>query len=676
MGLLGLALAGSISLTYAQGVSVLWAKNMGGGGADYGNAVAVDQQGNVYVTGYYNNTGDFNPGSGTLSLTSAGSQDVFITKLDAAGNLVWAKSMGGSGADQGYGIAVDQQGNVYTTGYFSGTADFDPGAGTANLVSSGGVDIFVSKLDANGNYVWAKGMGGSGWDQGAAIALDMAGNVYTTGYFQYTADFDPGPGVFNPTAFGGFDIFVSKLDQAGQFVWAKSMGSTGGDFGNGIAVDPAGNVLTTGFFQGVADFDPGIGTANLTGAGSYDIFVSKLDAAGGYKWARSMGGSNPDQGYAIATDAAGNVYTTGYFSNTVDFDPGVGTANLSSAGGADIFVSKLDSAGHHVWARQMGGSDADYGYAIKADASGNVYTMGYYNSTADFDPGGGVANLTSAGVDDIFVSKLNGAGNYRWAKSLGGWGNDYGFGMTIDHSGSVYSTGLFNGTADFDPGPGTLNLNSDVGGHIYVQKMYCTDTSSGTVTATSCDSIVLNGIAYTASGTYTQVLTNAAGCDSTLRISLTIHHITPAVITAAGSVLSVAGTYTSYRWFWNNILISGATANTYTATRNGNYTVVVTDANGCTDTSQVYNVTGLGIGNRNEIAQQIRIYPNPAQEELHIQAPLPVQVCITSIEGKLILQEKNAETLSLRELSEGIYLIRISSKEGNLLKVEKLIKTK
>jgi hypothetical protein len=160
----------------------------------------------------------------------------------------------------------------------------------------------------------------------------------------------------------------------------------------------------------------------------------------------------------VVTDSSGNVYTTGFFSGTVDFDPGAGTANLTSAGSDDSFISKLDSGGNYVWAKQLGGISAELAIGISVDSSGNVYTTGTFQGTADFDPGAGTANLTSAGGDDSFISKLDSSGNYVWAKQLGSTGADVAYGVSVDSSGNVYTTGFFSGTVDFDPGAGTANL--------------------------------------------------------------------------------------------------------------------------------------------------------------------------------------------------------------------------
>ena len=463
-----------LSVTKTQAQNFAWAKSMGSTANDSSRSIAVDAAGNVYTTGFFAGTVDFDPNAGVSNLTAAGGEDIFVIKLDATGNLVWAKAVGGvTGSDRGYGISVDAAGNVYTTGFFAGTVDFDPNAGVSNLISvSGSSDIFVSKLDTNGNLIWAKAMGGTSGDIGFGISVDAAGNVYTTGQFQGTVDFDPNAGVSNLTAVGSNDIFVSKLDATGNLIWAKAMGGTSSDSGNGIAVDAAGNVYTTGNFAGTADFNPNAGVSNLTSAGSTDIFVSKLDTTGNLVWAKAMGGTTADVGYAMSTDTVGNVYTTGNFAGTADFDPNAGVSNITAAGGNDIFVSKLDTAGNLVWAKAMGSSTAnDIGLGISSDAAGNIYTTGNFGGTADFDPNIGVSNITVAGSIDIFVSKLDTAGNLVWAKAMGGTSFDVGYAISTDAAGNVYTTGYFQGTGDFDPNAGVYNLTSVGAQDIFVHKM-------------------------------------------------------------------------------------------------------------------------------------------------------------------------------------------------------------
>ena len=264
----------------------------------------------------------------------------FSTKAQV--NFQWAKGMGGTFPEEGRSVIVDGSGNVYTTGHFEGTVDFDPNGGVFNLTSTGYRDIFISKLDASGNFIWAKNIGATNLNYGFSILTDVGGNVYTTGFFDGTADFDPGIGVFNLISTGGLDSFISKLDANGNFIWAKSWGA---DVSFSIAFDAIGNIYTTGYFQGTADFDPGAGVFNLTAIGIYDVSISKLDAIGNFIWAKSMGGpSSANAGNSITIDASGNVYTTGSFENTVDFNPGAGVFNLTAVGSYDIFIHKMSQS--------------------------------------------------------------------------------------------------------------------------------------------------------------------------------------------------------------------------------------------------------------------------------------------------------------------------------------------
>ena len=443
----------------------------GGVGNEFSESTVVDSTGNIYTTGRFANTVDFDPGVGTSNLTSAGSSDVFVSKLDASGNLLWAKSFGAAAADAGLSIAVDSTGNVYTTGFFASTVDFDPGAGTTNLTTAGSSDVFISKLDASGNLVFAKRFGGGISDLGYSIAVDSTGNIYTTGFFQDTVDFDPSAGTTNPTTAGLSDVFISKLDASGNLVFAKRFGAAEADAGRSIALDSTGNIYTAGYFEQTVDFDPSAGTTNLTSAGRSDVFVSKLDSSGNLVFAKRFGAAETDVGLSVAVDSTGNVYTTGYFEQTVDFDPGAGTTDLTTGGGSDVFVSKLDASGNLVFAKRFGGSNDDGGISISVDSNGNIHTTGYFEERVDFDPGAGTSNLTSAGGTDVFVSKIDSSGNLLLAKSFGGTANDVGRSITFDSTGNIYTTGEFAGTVDFDPGTGTTNLISAGGNDVFILRL-------------------------------------------------------------------------------------------------------------------------------------------------------------------------------------------------------------
>jgi len=654
--------------SFGQTVGIQWVRPFSGSGNAHGHSIAVDASGNVYTTGYLTGTADFDPGAGTASLTSTGGQDIYVHKFDANGNFLWAKSMGGLSNDEGLSVAVDASGNVYTTGYFEGTVDFDPGPGVSNLVTSGSYyDIFIQKLDANGNFVWVKQIGSTLADAGNSIAVD-AGHVYITGFCPSngTVDFDPGPGTYNLPG-DQSPIFVLKLDLNGNFVWAKGMGGISSDEGQSVSVDASGNVYTAGHFAGTCDFDPGTGTYSLSSP-AMDIFVQKLDANGNFVWARSMGGTMNDEANDIVVAPSGNVYITGIFRDTADFDPGPGLYKLGSAGSTDIFIQKLDVNGNFVWAGSFGAPGQDHGKSIAIDASENVYANGYFGQTIDFDPGPGTHNLTATAAD-LYILKLDQNGNFVWARNTEGSSADYGFSIAVSGA-NIYTTGNFSGTTDFEPGTGTYNLTS-LGQDAYVMKLgtcqvngtdvktacgnytwidgntYASSNTTATytfpggsvngcdsivtlnltinqpttstITQTACGSYTLNGQNYTTSGTYTQTLTNAQGCDSTITLNLTIKQPTTSTITQTacgsytlnGQTYATSGTYTQTltnaqgcdSTITLNLTIKQPTTSTITQTACGSYTLngqtyatsgtytqMLTNAQGC-DSTITLNLT-------------------------------------------------------------------------------------
>jgi hypothetical protein len=457
----------------AQNETFDWAGSIGGGSYDLGSAITTDAAGNVYSTGAVQGSAiDMDPGPLGSFVVANGGYDTYVHKVDANGYLEWAKTFGGTQNDVGLDIALDPSGNILVTGHFFGTTDFDPGAGVTQLSSNGDRDIFILKLDANGDFLWARSFGEDDDDFGQSIATDANGNVIVTGKFQGTVDFDPGSGTTNLTSNGIEDAFILKLDGDGNLLWANSIGGPGNDRGQAVTTDANGNIYTTGTFIATVDFDPGVGVQELsTGGAIFDVFIQKLDTDGNLVWAKVMGGSNWDFGHGIAVDASENVYTTGYFNNTVDFDPGPGTANLSSNGGADIFVQKLDANGDFLWVKSMGGSSDDKGNAIAVSPNGNVFTTGEFGSSVDFDPGSGTNILSAGGYTDIYIQKLAPNGDFLWAEKFGAVSSDIGQGIHVDDDESIYSTGYFGSTVDFDPGPGTTSLTA-VGGdsEIYILK--------------------------------------------------------------------------------------------------------------------------------------------------------------------------------------------------------------
>ena len=374
--LLTTLMLGSLLRSDAQDLG--WAAQLGGTLFDHAYAVMTDDSGHVYTTGSFEGFADLDPGPAFNVFLSAGDVDVFVSKLDRDGQMLWSFTFGGNTEDYSEALSIDADGNVYVAGYFNGTADFEPGSGTTNLTSVGDYDAFLSKFDADGNFQWAIRLGGTSADQVSDMAVDTAGNILLVGQFSGTADFDPGAGNLNLTSAGDNDIFVVKLNDAGELVWASQFGNSGNDLARGVAIDSDNNILTTGHFATTVDFDPGVGVANLVSNGMEDAFISKISDDAEYVWAVSLGAGLLDEGTAIHTDAAGLVYTTGFFQGTADFDPGAEATDLTSFGAEDIFISVLDADGAFVMAQQMGGPGLEKPHAIDTDTAGNIYTSGYF----------------------------------------------------------------------------------------------------------------------------------------------------------------------------------------------------------------------------------------------------------------------------------------------------------
>lgn len=330
-------------LKYTPEGVLLWAKSFGGEGHDSVVRMAVNEDGEVVVCGYFVYTVDFDPGEGEEIFEVTGTthaNDIFISKFDTNGLFLWAHHMAGESTQNVEDISFDSQGNVVVTGRFSGSMNCDPLATNFTFESNGGNDwdVFVAKLNGNGEFQWAKRIGAEDNDVGYGIAVDTEDNIIYTGHFGNTVDLDPGQGVQEFTETGTYyDAFISKLDSDGNFIWAKQLTSDQNDYGASVAVDASGNIYTTGYTAGACDMDPGQGTVTPTWLGDSDIFISVLNADGGYLWGENFGAHSGDWGNDIEVDD-NHIYVTGlYQQNFANF----GDFTLMSAGGYDVFVFKL-----------------------------------------------------------------------------------------------------------------------------------------------------------------------------------------------------------------------------------------------------------------------------------------------------------------------------------------------
>ena len=335
----------------------IWGRSWGAAEPAYGNGVAADANGNVYVTGAYRDTVDFDPGPGVDQHTTKGLKDIFLSKFDSNGNFIWVRTLGAARFADSHGVAIDLNGNACVTGNFSMSIDFDPGLEA--IKTNGEYDVYIGKFDSEGNFIWGRTFGGADDDHGNSVAFDPNGNVYIAGRFSGTVDLDPGAGVDEHTSEGGTDIFLSRLDPDGNFLWACTWGGSTSDHSREVTVDSDGNAYIAGRFSGTVDFDPGSGVNEHTSDDEFDAFLSKFDSTGSLLWAINLGGARYSEGDGVAVDGSGNPYITGRFDGTLDFDPGPGVDEHTVAGSQDIFLCKFDSNGSFLWARTWGATPHD-----------------------------------------------------------------------------------------------------------------------------------------------------------------------------------------------------------------------------------------------------------------------------------------------------------------------------
>ena len=398
-----------------------WIATFGSNTSDYGRGIAVDGSGNVYITGYTASSGE-------------GGYDAIIAKYDNSGTIQWQRTLGGTYDEYGLAIAVDGFGNVYITG-------------TTTSSGAGSYDAFIAKYDNSGAIQWQRTLGGTGDDRGYGIAVDSSGNVYIIGYTDNSGT-------------GSNDALIAKYDTDGLFKWQRTFGNPNVNVnlnvenGVDIAVDGSGNVYISG-------------STNSSGAGDYDAFIAKYNTSGTLLWQRTLGGANADVGYDIAVDSSGNVYIAGYTQS-------------AGAGGQDVLIAKYNTDGDYQWQRSLGDTSDDQGWSIAVDGSGNVYITGYTNSSG-------------AGSYDILIAKYDTTGAYQWQRTLGSTANDQGTGVAVDGSGNVY---IIAYTAGYDIVMAKLPTDGTYTG-TYGTYTYA---SSGLSTEISGLSTAISGISTATSG--------------------------------------------------------------------------------------------------------------------------------------------------------------------------------
>ncbi|WP_310559821.1 SBBP repeat-containing protein [Flavobacterium sp.] len=468
-----------------------WAKSIGGQNYDDANSIVLDAQGNVYVTGtieksFTNSQIDFDPGPGVYNINTpadlfgsiVGINGAFVLKLNAAGEFQWAKYFAGFNT-KGNAIAVDSSGNVYTTGSFSYQCDFDPSPNSDFILNSTGqfgteaTDAYISKLDTDGNFVWAKKIGALDIDAGAAITSDAVGNIYVTGKFAGIVNFNTNGGTNllgakDPITGNNLNSgFILKLNNNGDYIWAKNIVIDFNQDINAVTVDNAGNVLVIGKFSSITDLDPGTPIFNVTGNG---IYILKLDSNGNFIFAKGFVGNVNCN--AIKVDSSGNIFTTGSFASVTDFDPSTATFNLTPIyGNADVFIAKLDNLGNFVWAKKIHSTSRDNSRSLALDNQGSLYiAANIENPNFKIDNSPTIVASTT-NFKNMVILKFDATGVLLAKNVLGSGSTLEALGLVIDSNYYVHTCGSYQNTTDFNPDTPVFNLTSKGSLDTFISKM-------------------------------------------------------------------------------------------------------------------------------------------------------------------------------------------------------------
>jgi len=436
-------------LSYCQIAVPKWVDDIGGSGQSIPAQVKTDKQNNIYITGIFQGTVDFDPTAGVYNLTSnGGSFDTYVAKYNAAGGLIWAVAIGGSGLDQVNDLTLDGNGNSTVIGqYDSPVMDADPGPGVFNLNNNGGNDAFIVRLDSNGKFTWAKSVGGGATDYGDRVSTDSNGNVIAV--LKYQATVTVGGQTY--TSQGTFNGLIIKYDVSGNVLWSINLADTGDCEARAVTIDANNNIIVSGNFSGNDNFNP-LGSAyNLNGNGS-SMFLVKYTPSGNLIWATSVAGDAVNSNIYLCVNSNNDIFLDGPFSSSLSFNSG--QTNINPTGSQDLFLAKYKNDGTFQWVKDIGATNASvYNYGIVASQDDNIYISGFFSGTVDFDPSPtSSAFVSDHGLQDLFFAKYDSDGNYKWAFNVGNQNCNQTLGrnLAVDSNNDVLLVGSFCSTVNFD----------------------------------------------------------------------------------------------------------------------------------------------------------------------------------------------------------------------------------
>jgi hypothetical protein len=440
--------------TIAQTPDFMWVKSTGNSEDGITMNLATDNMGNVYSVGSYIGTMDVDPGSGTTMITAI-DEDMLLQKFNGNGDLMFYYTVASNDFyDRINDVTVDESGNIFITGLFTETVDFDPGPGVAEEIGQGLWSTFIVKLNLFGQFEWVKTLIGASTNYGTCIRTDSDGNIIIAGRFSGTLDFDSSTGTSELTTTYN-DAYVLKMNSIGDFIWVKNFGGTSYEHPYGLSLDGANNIYVAGEVNGsTVDFDPGTGSSNYNIEGQTDMFVLSLDENGNYRWHFADGGSSYDVAKDIYTNEDGESFVIGNFWNEMVNE------GITSVGYDDVIILRFDQNGNIIWHRTMGGAGSEDGLAIYADDKKNIYATGEFGWDIDLGAPNDTFYLDNQGSIDVFATKMDSVGNLIWGARIRGNNQERVVGIAADSFGRTYINGYYQNTVDFNPNPQSEYISS------------------------------------------------------------------------------------------------------------------------------------------------------------------------------------------------------------------------
>jgi hypothetical protein len=637
------------ALAFAQAPNIEWQHSYGGTGLDQASVVLPTSDGGFIINGLSTSTdGDVTD--------NHGSADHWVIKTDALGAVVWKRSYGGSSDDKGYDVRETSDGGYVLTGY-SVSND-----GDVTSTPNGSTEFWIVKLDASGGIQWENTLGGTSAENAYTIRQTFDGGYAIQGltFTNNSSTTDDVEG-----AHGSFDFWFCKLDATGNLEWQRPMGGSMTEQGFGMVqcADTSGFVVC-GYSQ---SSNGATGDVTFNNGGN-DYWIAKIDNTGTLVWQQSYGGTLSDRCFNIIQTNDGGYMVNGV---TASSDGDV----VGNHGLLDYWVLKLDDQGTIEWQKALGGTGDDFGRSVQQTIDGG-YIIGGKSSSTDGDVTG------NHGGFDYWIVKLDPTGNIEWEKSLGGTLDEAPSGSTVPFMnvaqlsdgkyimvGSTYST---DGDAT-----GNVSIGASDDNYWLVKLWGCPAYLQANDTVCHNVAYDFNGTLVNASGTYYDTLLSGSGCDSIVVLDLYVRAALGPTVSYSGGDLST-GSFSTYQWMLDGVAISGATSATYTPTEDGDYTVAVSGAFSCLDTSAAFEVTGLKVGSLS-LAEFVSIYPNPVQRTLSVSCEAcsnPFDVVVYGMDGKSVYTQTSisrSTAIPMQHVAKGMYFISVSS-EGSAPVVKKVVK--